>query len=162
MVRNSNHKYNLKETVCLGDEELGIIERIIIKEETKIDSEGTSNSRDVTYGVRSDYLSIFNYGESNLAPSKRQLHNDAFRVKEGQIILRDNNEYIVESARGGLQSFPGGAMGRVHTGQVWYVKARKLDNGKYDPNGEIIEFDQEEDKKPIDIIRTMNVKTIYE
>jgi len=160
---DETHKYEIGETVnTYGEkkEKLGIVERIVIKEETEICLDKTNRSRNVNYDVRCHSVSIFPYEEKNLRPSKKQLHNDAFSVQNGQVILRDGAEYVVEDARSKSCSGPGVSMGdRGDSYEIWQVKARELKDGKYDPKGKLIEFNQ--DDEPIDILREMNVQVTY-
>jgi len=152
-------KYGLGETVAVGrgsPEELGIIESITIKEQVKIDKGGENHSRKVKYDVRTDWVGAITYGESALHPSSRQLHKDAFRVQKGQVIKREDKEYVVEDARK-ICSTRGSEMGRSTTWK-WHVEARELADGKYNPSAKPIGFIQE-NAEPIDIVREMNVGT---
>ncbi|MEX0920443.1 MAG: hypothetical protein WDZ69_02570 [Candidatus Pacearchaeota archaeon] len=161
---DETHKYNLGETVAIprrDKEKLGIIERILIKEELEINNEERKHIRNVEYGVRPEAISVFTYDEKSLEPSERQLHRDAFRVQNGQVILNNNKEYIVEDARDKTHSAPGARMGLEDSWEVWHVKARELSDGNYNPNGKLIEFDQNKDE-PIDIVKEMRLKKNYE
>ena len=84
----------------------------------------------------------------------------AFRVQNGQVILRENREYVIEDAREKEYSGPGARMGDSYIWKKWHVKARELSGGQYNPKGKMIEFDQE-DKEPIDIVRKMDIKIDY-
>jgi len=156
---DKTHKYNVGETVCIGsNRRLGIVEKIIIEEKIEIERGETNHSREINYDVHppDPNSGIHTHDESTLKPSKKQLHRDAFRVQNEQVILRKGIEYVVENASEIIDYQSGVRMGEVDKVVKWHVKARKLSNGKYNPTGKLINFNQG-DEEPIDILRELKI-----
>src|SRR3989338_6044419 len=125
---DERHKYNLEETVCFnGDPRVGIVKGITIEEELEITRKGKKYSRKVKYDVCSNGKDYFPHDEKFLKLSKKQFHEDSFKIKTGQVILRKGKEYIVESAGTRIYSGQAAYMGSPVTDlTAWHIEAREL------------------------------------
>lgn len=137
-------KYGVGQTVFARGK-LGIIEKIVTKETTIVTRRGEAHKNSKEYGVRSNWHEIFPYKESDLSLSKQQLHKDAFKVQEGQVILKNGREYLVIETT-------------ERAGFGWSIVASELVNGQYNPENKILKFSQNlSHPVPLEIVREMKL-----